>query len=132
MKLKNILGARDALKKLSEKHFVNFKVVRAIADLIKAINTELEFFETESEKLIKLYAELDENGQPKMLPNGLCQLKSPEDKAAFDKEYAELLNLDISDRIHPVAISEADFKTTTDLLTPLEMLALDELIEWKD
>ena len=131
MKLKELLNIREPLKQLSEKHFINFKTVRAIADLIKAINVELEFFEIESNKLVKLYAELNDFGEPKVLPNGNLQLKTPEDKVAFNKEYDNLLNLDISDKIKTITISESDFKSAAELPTPLEMSALDCIIKWE-
>jgi len=131
MTIREALVARDPLKKLATGHFTNFKVARDIATLIKAINNEFEFFESESKKLIETYAEFDENNSPKILPDGSIQLKSKEAKESFEAEYNNLLDLDISDKVNVLAIAISDFKDA-DLLTPLEISALSCIIDWID
>lgn len=130
MKLNEVLAGREPLRKLSEKHFTNFKVVRAIAGLIKEVDYEFDFFNAAFKKLVDEYSEKDEHGNPVVVQNGNIKLKDEEAKKSFDKEYADLLSLDVSDRLHKITILETDFKTTEDFLTPAEMMALDAVINW--
>ena len=132
MKLNEVLAAREPLNKLSQKHFSNFKVVRNISELVKSVNNEFDFFNTEFKKLIDTYAEKDEHGNPVIVQNGNIKLKDEEAKLAFDKEYKELLDLDVSDRVKVITIKETDFKTSEEFLTPGEMMALDPIINWGD
>ena len=132
MKLNEVLAAREPLNKLSQKHFSNFKVVRNISELVKSVNNEFDFFNTEFKKLIDAYAEKDEHGNPVIVQNGNIKLKDEEAKLAFDKEYKELLDLDVSDRVKVITIKETDFKTSEEFLTPGEMMALDCIINWGD
>lgn len=131
MTIREALIARDPLKKLANGHFTNFKIARDVAELIKAINNEFDFFEAESKKLIEAYAEFDENNKPKILPDGSLQLKSKEAKEAFETEYNALLDLDISDKVKAIVINTNVFKDA-DLLTPLEISALSCIIDWID
>lgn len=130
MKLNEVLAGREPLHKLSEKHFTNFKVARAIAGLTKEVEEETNFFNAEFKKLVDAYSEKDENGNPVVVQNGNIKLKDEEAKKAFDKEYAELLSLDVSDRVHKITVLETDFKTQDDFLTPAEMMTLDAVINW--
>lgn len=132
MTLKDLLVVKAPLKTLSEKHFINFTVSRNLAWLIKAVNAECDFLAAETDKLVDTYAEKDEQGNPITLKDGSIKLKDMEAKMAFDREYANLLLVDVSDKIKKVTISEADFKSSDDLLTPLEMAMLDSLIDWVD
>ena len=130
MKLSEVLAVREPLNKLSQLHFSNFRVVRSLANLIKSVNNEVDFFNESFKKLVDSYAEKDECGNPVIVKNGNIKLKDEEAKAAFDKEYADLLNLDVSDNVHKITIYESDFKSPDDILTPIEMMNLDPVIDW--
>ena len=132
MKLSQVLAAREPLNKLSLKHFTNFKVVRAIAELVKSVNVEYDFFNTEFRKLLDMYAEKDEHGNPVVLTNGNIKLKDEESKKAFDEAYNDLMNLDVSEHVVPIIVVESDFKSPDDFLTPVEMISLDSIIDWGD
>ena len=56
MKLSEVLAVREPLNKLSQLHFSNFRVVRSLANLIKSVNNEVDFFNESFKKLVDSYA----------------------------------------------------------------------------
>lgn len=132
MTINDILSAREPLVKLSSKKFTSFKVVRAIAILVREVNGEYEFFNTQFRELLDLYADKDANGNPILIQNGNIKLKDEEAKRSFDKKYSELLSVDVSDTVHKIDILEADFQNKADYPTPSEMIALETVINWRD
>lgn len=132
MTINDILAAREPLIKLSSKKFTSFKVVRAIAILVREVNGEYEFFNTQFRELLDLYADKDVNGNPILIQNGNIKLKDEEAKRSFDKKYSELLSVDVSDTVHKIDILEADFQNKADYPTPSEMIALETVVNWRD
>ena len=123
MKLITIVGAKEALTRLTEKHFTNFKVARKLVTLRKAVDAEVEFYAEEEKKAVDLYAEKDENGNPVFLGEGRLKLKNNEAKLAFESEVKKLLDTEVDD-IEPVLLRESDFRSADDLPTPGDMIAL--------
>ena len=132
MKITDILTASDNLKKLVNVRFSSFKVTRSIANLAKQCDEEIKFYMTEMQKLINVYAEKGEDGNPIVLENGNIKLIDQEAKDNFDKEYKDLSETDVSDNVHKVNLSESDFRDPADLPTPSEMMALEGVINWVD
>lgn len=132
MTINDILAAREPLIKLSSKKFTSFKVVRSIAILVREVNGEYEFFNTQFRELLNLYADKDATGNPILIQNGNIKLKDEESKKAFDQKYAELISVDVSDTVHKIDILEDDFQNKTDYPTPSEMIALETIINWRD
>lgn len=132
MKITDILAASDYLKKLVNVRFSSFKVTRSITNLVKQCDEEIKFYMTEMQKLINIYAEKGEDGNPVFNENGNIKLIDQEAKNNFDKEYKDLSETDVSDNVHKINLSESDFRDPADLPTPAEMIALEGVINWVD
>ena len=131
MKLITIVGAKEALTRLTEKHFTNFKVARKLVALRKAVDAEVEFYAEEEKKAVDLYAEKDENGNPVFLGEGRLKLKDNDAKIAFEGEVKKLLDTEVDD-IEPVLLRESDFRSADDLPTPGDMIALEGFVIFED
>lgn len=129
MKLIELLNARSALKCLTEKNFTNYKVLRDLAKIRKAVDAEVEFYTEQERKAVLQYADKDEKGQPVILDNGRIKLKDIESKQAFDEELSKLRTLEV-DGITKVVVEESDFRSSNDYPTPDEMIALECVIDF--
>ena len=131
MKLKDILVANEPLKRLCDKRLANYKKMRELAKLFRAVKQEVEFYFVEEKKAVDIYAELDKNGTPIFLEDGRLRLKDMESKIAFEKEIEKLRDTEV-DGIEPIILCERDFRTGDDLPTVNEMLALEPLVVFED
>ena len=131
MKLLTIIGAKDALTRLTEKHFTNFKVARKLVTLRKAVDAEVEFYAGEEKKAVDLYAEKDENGNPVFLGEGRLKLRDNDAKIAFEAEVKKLLDTEVDD-IEAVMLRESDFRSADELPTPGDMIALEGFVTFED
>lgn len=131
MKLITIVGAKEALTRLTEKHFTNFKVARKLVALRKAVDAEVEFYAEEEKKAVDLYAEKDENGNPVFLGEGRLKLKNNEAKLAFEREVKKLLDTEVDD-IEAVLLRVSDFRAAEDLPSPGDMIALEGFVIFED
>lgn len=129
MKLIELLQAQTPLKRLTEKNFNNYKVLRELAKLRKAVESEVEFYTEQERKAVEVYADKDDKGQPIILENGRIKLKDIEAKQAFDEELTKLRALEV-DGITKVVVGEDDFRSSADYPTPDEMLALECVIDF--
>ena len=131
MKLKDILVANEPLKRLCDKRLANYKKMRELAKLYRAVKQEVEFYFIEEKKAVDIYAELDKNGTPIFLEDGRLRLKDMESKIAFEKEIEKLRDTEV-DGIEPIILCERDFRSEDDLPTVSEMLALEPLVVFED
>lgn len=131
MKIKDILVANEPLKRLCDKRFANYKKMRELAKLYRAVKQEVEFYFVEEKKAVDIYAELDKNGTPIFLEDGRLRLKDMESKIAFEKEIEKLRDTEV-DGIEPIILCERDFRSEDDLPTVSEMLALEPLVVFED
>lgn len=131
MKLKDILVANEPLKRLCDKRLANYKKMRELAKLYRAVKQEVEFYFVEEKKAVDIYAELDKNGTPIFLEDGRLRLKDMESKIAFEKEIEKLREIEV-DGIEPIILCERDFRSEDDLPTVSEMLALEPLVVFED
>ncbi|MDD4291082.1 MAG: hypothetical protein PHX51_02430 [Clostridia bacterium] len=129
MKLIEVLKAQEPLKRLMEKSFSNYGVLRNLVKLRKTVATETEFYAEQEKKNIELYAEKGDKGQPVFLSDGRLKLKDVDAKVAFETEIRKLNETEI-DSIVCIKIKESDFRSTADLPTPSDMLALEAVIEF--
>lgn len=131
MKLKDILVANEPLKRLCDKRLANYKKMRELAKLYRAVKQEVEFYFVEEKKAVDIYAELDKNGTPIFLEDGRLRLKDMESKIAFEKEIEKLRDTEV-DGIEPITLCESDFRSGDDLPTVSEMIALEPLVVFED
>ena len=131
MKLKTIIATKPALARLTEKRFSDYKKLREIVKLRKAVESEFDFYVEQEKKAVEAYAEKKKDGTPVFLEDGRIKLKDPKSKDAFEAEIIRLQETDI-DGITPITLSERDFLTPDDLPTASDMLALEGIIEFED
>lgn len=131
MKIKDLLTAKDQLKNLSNMHYTHFSTIRSVANLVKESDVELEFFTKEFRALLDKYADKDERGSPIVSEEGGFKISSQENRTQFQKEYEDLLSVDISDKVNKITIKESDFKDSNELPTPNELAVLDPFINWE-
>ena len=131
MKLNELLTANAPLKRLSEKRFASYRKMRELVKLGKAVEGEIDFYLSEEQKAIKTYAELDGNGSPIFLADGRLRLKDMEAKIAFENEISALRETDV-EGISPITLCESDFRTTEDIPTVDDMIALEGVIIFED
>ena len=130
MKLKKLLAATEALKRLTEKRFSNYKTVRDLVNLRKAVDAEVDIYLEQERKAIQTYAVLDERGNPVLLSDGIVRLKTEQAKLDFDKELTELRESEV-DGIETVVLHEGDFRTTDDIPTPDDILVLEPIVKFE-
>ena len=131
MKLKTIIATKSALERLAEKRFSDYKKLREIVKLRKAVEAEFDFYVAQEKKAVETYAEKKSDGSPVFLEDGRIKLKDAQSKTAFEAEITRLQETEIDD-IQPLTLSESDFLTSSDLPTPSDMLALEGIIEFED
>ena len=131
MKLKTIVATKPALARLTEKRFSDYKKLREIVRLRKAVEAEFDFYVEQEKKAVEAYAEKKKDGTPVFLEDGRIKLKDPKAKDAFEAEITRLQETEI-DGITPISLSERDFLTPDDLPTASDMLALEGIIEFED
>lgn len=131
MKLKTIIATKSALERLAEKRFSDYKKLREIVKLRKAVEAEFDFYVAQEKKAVETYAEKKSDGSPVFLEDGRIKLKDAQSKTAFEAEITRLQETEIDD-IQSLTLSESDFLTASDLPTPSDMLALEGIIEFED
>jgi len=130
MKLLEVLKAKEPLARLMDKNFTNYKVLRDLVKLQKAITAEVEFYTAQEKKNIALYAETDDKGQPVVLADGRLKLKDVSAKLAFETEIAKLHDTEV-DGITAITIYESDFKSSAEYPKPSEMVMLEPIIKFE-
>lgn len=131
MILNQILMAREPLKKLTEKTFTSYKKVRELAKLRKVVEDEVEIYVGEEKKAVDKYAEKDTRGNPIFLDGGRIKLKDNQAKFEFEQEVAKLRLSEIESPV-AVELQESDFKDSSDIPTPDDMLLLDGIVNFVD
>ena len=131
MKLKYIVEAKDAIVRLTEKRFTDYKKLREIVKLRKSVEAEFEFYCDQEKKAVETYGEKSDKGTPAFLPDGRLKLKDIESKEAFEAEIKKLLDTEVGD-FKIITIKESDFLTADDLPTPTDMLLLENIIDFAD
>ena len=131
MKLKYIIEAKDAIVRLTEKRFTDYKKLREIVRLRKAAEAEFEFYCDQEKKAVETYGEKTDKGTPAFLPDGRLKLKDVQAKEAFEAEIKKLLDTEVGD-FKIITIKESDFLTADDLPTPSDMLLLENIIDFAD
>ena len=131
MKLKFIIEAKDAIVRLTQKRFTDYKKLREIVRLRKAVEAEFEFYCDQEKKAVETYGEKTDKGTPAFLPDGRLKLKDVQAKEAFEAEIKKLLDTEVGD-FTIITIKESDFLTVDDLPTPNDMLLLEKIINFVD
>ena len=131
MKLETLLNVSAPLDRLLEKNFTNFTIIRKLGRLKEFITKEIRFYMDEETKLINKYAAKDDKGNFIFLDGGRIQLKTAEDRNAFEEEIGKLRETEIDD-FPVVELNDSDFKTMDDLPTPADFIILDKIIKFEE
>lgn len=114
-KIETILEAKDALTVLSQKE-LSIATSYKVAKLIKAVNVELETFNSQRIKLLQdIGSSLSENGEQYIIPT--------DKRAEFAEKFAQLLAVEV-EMPDKIAISGEKVSVSPDVL-----IALDPFIE---
>ena len=128
MKLTNkkILNDAAFLSELSKKQGLPIKVSYAIAKNIKAIENELNIYNSERQKLLDKYCVKDKEGKNKIDENNQLKI-SDENLSDWNKYINELLDIEINIDIHKFSKDEL-FNSNCEM-TPSELILIDYMIE---
>lgn len=129
MKVIDILNARDSLVKLIKVRFTDFKTTSGVYKLAKKVDATFDMVQKEQDKIIDIYVEKDEKGNP-VIQNGNYCFKSAENKDNFLSDITKLRNEEVQD-IEKLQIKISSVQVATDISTE-DMLKLDPVIDWVD
>lgn len=131
MKLKTIIDAKEAVTRLAEKRYTDYKKLREIVGFRKAVETEFDFYCEQEKRAVDTYAEKNADGTPAFLADGRLKLKDVPAKEAFEAEISKLRDTDIED-FKPLKLKGTDFRSSDDLPTPNDMIALEGIVVFED
>ena len=123
VKISDVVNSMEILQKLAQQNF-KAKLALSIARILKAVEVEIQTFNTTRIDLIKKYGTKDENGELITNDEGNCII-DPESIEIFNKEFSDLLNTEIeinANKINVDLLEERDF-------TPSEIAALEPFLE---
>lgn len=104
--VKEVMESVGVLNEIMEQPFhgaLAFKISRIIRELRK----EVESFNTERDKIIRVFSEKDENGKPVLLENGNIKIRSDLVKECND-EFEKLLGTSIEINAEKLDLDELD------------------------
>lgn len=128
MNYSQIVKATPALGEL-KKLRLPYSTARDVHKMHKTIEAEYKFFAEEEAKLINEYAEKDENGKPKVTPDGRVTFETLKNRNAYAEKLAELGKTDVKIEIPFISISAAEIGEQ--LIAPETIEALEEFIEFE-
>lgn len=123
VKISDVVNSMEILQKLAQQNF-KAKLALSIARILKAVEVEIQTFNTTRIDLIKKYGTKDENGELITNDEGNCII-DPESIEIFNKEFSDLLNTEIeinANKINVDLLEERDF-------TPSEIAALEPFLK---
>lgn len=122
MKFNDLNIGKEALIKLNNVKFNDFKIAMKVFKLTKSVNENIEFFTTEYNKLIDLY-------KPEKLQNGSMKFDSVENRTKFESELNTLLNTELETNIEKIEIPLASVENAKDF-SGNDIMALSPFVEW--
>lgn len=128
--LKSLLGASQALAELADTRGLPSVVAYRIARNVKAIDKELEIYNSQRKKLLEDKANKDENGEPIMKegPNGPYYDIPNDLMKEFNKELEELQEETVDIDIKKVTLAEIDNAQ----LSAFQLNALEYMIDFEE
>lgn len=103
------------------------RISYAISKNLKNLNKEYDFYQEELQKLLKRYTdyyEKDDDGNIKILPNGIPSVQEPHNKD-FENELSELLSMESDITLYKIDASVFDYDDAKyDALSPAEITTL--------
>lgn len=116
VKLSNVVSMVDGLKVIVDKE-IDINTSIKLTKIVKSVETEVDLFQKEKDKILKKYGELDESGELVVKDDQLKILDIP----AFEKEYQKLLNTEVELDVPKVDVKDlGDIKVSPSTLMKLE------------
>ena len=130
--LLQILDIEPLFQLLVTKHFNNFRTSLKIANAAKELSQHKAFYIQEERKIVDLYGDKNDKGEPIISPTGEVSFKqNPDNLMKFNKDVAKLRMTEV-DIFEPFDVKETDFKEGEMDLTPLQILILSQCINFVD
>jgi hypothetical protein len=118
-----LLNNIGALRSVAQKQ-LPVKISYAIAKNISKVESELNIYNKERQKLVDKYAEKDKNGQPKIDKNNQYHIKK-ECLQDWNKDIQDLLSIEVEIDVYKFSIDLLDGFN----ISPVEMQVLDCMID---
>lgn len=123
MRIVDLLMARETLQKLGSVEGLNSIIAYKIAKNIKTIDKELSTYDETRIKIVKEYADKDDEGNPVVVNN---QYQLEEDNVVkVNQEIAEVQQLETNVDISTVALGDIEKAG----LSPLEIMSIEFMLE---
>ena len=122
VKLSEVINGIDTMKYLMDV-FLSAKTAYKVAKLAQEMEKELKLFSDAREKLIRKYANKDENGELIVDENNQITV-APENVENYQKELNELLETEVKFEVNKIGINEL-----TNDISPNRIISLMPLIE---
>lgn len=130
MELYKIINAKEAIEKLVNYRFANFKTSFEIMKLEKYMNEQLNFYSSEYKKLIQAYAKKDATGKIIFGERKEIMFENEEDRKKFNDENTKLLMTNLDAKApEQIKLTASDFVDKMPL-TPNEMMTVEPFILW--
>ena len=129
--LQSILMIAPIFQDLSRKHYDNFAAAWAVAEALKKIQAQRQFYMDQEKSLVDQYAKRDDKGEIIVEHGNRIKFDKPEDGQSFQESIIKLQNteIDLGDTF-PLKLSPKDFRAGEDILTPEQIMQLDDYVEF--
>lgn len=121
MKFNELNIGKEALIKLNNVKFNDFKIAMKVFKLMKSVNENIDFFTSEYNKIVDSY-------DCEKIQNGSLKFKTVEDKVKFEEEQHKLLNTEL-ENIEKIEIPLASVENAKDF-SGNDIMALSPFVEW--
>jgi hypothetical protein len=116
MVLRQVIEAIPALNKLADTE-LDIKSAYKVSKILSALKDEVEFFNLSKQKIIEKYGNVNDDGSVDYAPGK---------QAEAQKEFSELINLEVQTEIEKIELSAEGIK-----LTANDILALEPFVTFK-
>lgn len=116
MTIKQTIEAIPALNKLADTE-LDIKSAYKVSKTLSALKDEVEFFNLSKQKIIEKYGNVNDDGSVDYAPGK---------QAEAQKEFSELINLEVQTEIEKIELSAEGIK-----LTANDILALEPFVTFK-
>ena len=130
MTIQDILNSKQSLIKINSIKFSDFKIALKLSKFAKKVDSCIETFNAEQQKIISLYVKKNENGQPVISENGQLVFNSDADKASYIDSMNKILSTELDD-IEPLTIKVSEIQVSGDI-SANDLLATSALINWEE
>jgi hypothetical protein len=122
VKLNDVINGVESMKYLMDV-FLPAKTAYKVAKLAQGMENELKLFSDAREKLVRKYANKDENGEPIVDENNQITV-TPDNIESYQKELNELLETEVKFDVNKIGIDEL-----TNDISPNRIINLMPFIE---